>query len=245
MLTPEKKRFYDENGFILKKGLVPFEDIQQIREEIKDIHNRMAEHPVDGIGLSWEEFDNPNLPPRIKQLMHSELISPALNRILRSDAMLDIIEKLIGPDISLYHSKLLPKDAEDGTAIPWHQDYAYWNRDDNRPLMVNCQLAIDPTTRENGCIQFVPGSHKWGLQEHERRQQTFGVFLKGHYCERDDAVAVEMAPGDGVFFNALVIHGSAANTSNLPRQMNTFAFNVTGNGITQCREALRGKPLGQ
>ena len=90
---------------------------------------------------------------------------------------------------------------------------------------------------------FVPGSHKWGLQEHQRRQQTFGVFLPGHYHERDDAVQVEMEPGDGVFFNALIIHGSAANNSNLPRRMNTFAYNVTGNGLMQCRRALRGKPL--
>ncbi len=122
-------------------------------------------------------------------------------------------------------------------------NYANWNQDDNRPLMVNCQLAIDATTRENGCIQFVPGSHKWGLQAHERGRQKFRLFLPGHYYERDDAVAVEMEPGAGVFFNALIIHGSAANTSTRSRRMNTFAYNVTGNGVTQCREALRGKPL--
>ena len=243
MLTPEEKQFYDKNGYILKKELASREDIAKICEEIKDIHARMAEQSIEGIGVSWEDFDDPGMAPRIKQLMNSEVISPTLNKILRSDTMLDILEQLIGPDVSLYHSKLLPKDAKDGTAIPWHQDYAYWNRDDNRPLMVNCQLAIDATKRENGCIQFVPGSHKWGLQEHDRRQQTFGVFLPGHYHEREDAVRVEMEPGDGVFFNALIIHGSAANTSNLPRRMNTFAYNVTGNGVTQCREALRGRPI--
>ena len=253
MLTPEEKQFYDENGFILKKAIASTEEIEKIREEIQNIHNRMAEEPTEGVGLSWEEFDDPDLPPRLKQLMNSEVISPTLNKILRSDIMLNIIEQMIGPDVSLYHSKLLPKDAKDGTSIPWHQDYAYWNRDDNRPLMVNCQLAIDATTQENGCIQFVPGSHKRGLQEHQRRQQTFGVFLSrsedsdksepGHYHERADAVQVEMEPGDGVFFNALIIHGSAANTSDLPRRMNTFAYNVTGNGLMQCRQALRGKPL--
>ena len=61
--------------------------------------------------------------------------------------------------------------------------------------------------------------------------------------EREDAVAVEMEPGDGVFFNALIIHGSAPNNSVNDRLMNTFAYNVTGNGETQCREVLRGKPI--
>lgn len=240
-LTPEELRHFEEKGFILKKGLIPPDWVEQIRVEIKDIHDRMAKQPAPGAGISWETFNDPSKPKRIKQLMNSELVSPTINRIIRSDWMLDIIQDLIGPDISLYHCKLLPKSAEDGTAIPWHQDYAYWKREDNRPLMVNCQFAIDPATLENGCIQFVPGSHKWGLQEHERVQQTFGVFLKGHYHPREDAVSVEMQPGDGVCFGALIIHGSAPNSSGRSRVMNTVAYNVTGNSMTQCKEILRGR----
>ncbi len=242
-LTSKEKQFYEENGYFLKKGLLPLEWINEIQEEVENIHERMAKQPAEGIGISWEEFDDSNHPARIKQLMHSELVSPTLNRALRSDVVLDILESLMGPDISLYHSKLLPKAPGDSTAIPWHQDYAYWKREDNRPVMINCQLAISEATLENGCLQFVPGSHKRGLQEHERRKQAFGVFLPGHYQEREDAVAIEMEPGDGVFFNALIIHGSAPNRSEADRLMNTFAYNVTGNSMTQCREALRGKPL--
>ena len=239
-ITAEEKDFYETNGYLLKKGLVSSTDVAQIQVEIEDIHNRMAATPTQGIGISWEVYDTPDHPPRIKQLMHSELVSPTLNRLLRSDAVLDALEEMMGPDISLYHSKLLPKAGGDGTAIPWHQDYAYWKNDQNKPVMVNCQLAISEANLENGCIQFVPGSHNWGLQEHERKQQTFGVFLPGHYQEREDAVAVEMAPGDAVFFNALLFTGSAPNNSENDRLMNTFAYNVTGNGTSQSREVLRG-----
>ena len=241
-ITDKEIQFYENNGYLLKKGLVSSEDISRILVEIDDIHNRMAEKSTDGIGISWEVYeDDPDHPPLIKQLMHSELVSPTLNKLLRSDAVLDVLEAMMGPDISLYHSKLLPKAGGDGTAIPWHQDYAYWKNDNNKPVMINCQLAISEANLENGCIQFVPGSHNWGLQEHERKQQTFGVFLPGHYQEREDAVAVEMEAGDGVFFNALIIHGSAPNESKNDRLMNTFAYNVTGNGTSQSREVLRGK----
>jgi len=240
MLTSDEQRFYEENGYLFKKRLIPAEWIEQIKQEIEGIHERMAAHPVEGIHISWETFDDPNKPKRILQLMHSELVSPTLNHILRCERMLDVVEDLIGPDISLYHSKLLLKAARVGTAIPWHQDYAYWQREDNRPLMVNCQLAIDEATLENGCIEFVPGSHKWGLQEHERAQRAFGVYLSGYY-KRDDAVPVEMEPGDGVFFNSLIIHGSGPNISERDRRMNTFAYNVTGNSMTQCRDILRGR----
>ncbi len=243
-MTEEELQFYQINGYLLKKGLVSQEDITDIQIEIEDIHNRMAANPADGIGISWEVYDSLDYPPRIKQLTHSELVSPTLNRLLRSNAVLDVLEGMMGPDISLFHSKLLPKAGGDGTAIPWHQDYAYWKNEDNKPIMINCQLAISKATLENGCIQFVPGSHDWGLQEHERKNQTFGVFLPGHYQERQDAVSVEMEAGDAVFFNALIIHGSAPNHSERDRLMNTFAYNVTGNGTGRSREVLRGKSDG-
>ncbi len=241
-LSQPDKDSYEQNGFLPVKQLIPPDWIGQILMEIDDLHDRMANNPDEGVGLSWEDFGDSTQPKRIKQLMHSEVISPTLNRALRCDAMLDIVQDLIGPNVALYHSKLLMKSAEDGTAIPWHQDYAYWVRDNNRPLMVNCQLAIDPTDKANGCIQFIPGSHKEGLQEHERDKRSFGVYLPGYYYDRDDAVPVSMQPGDGVFFNALIKHGSAANTSGKHRRMNTFAYNVTGNNPGQCREILRGDP---
>jgi ectoine hydroxylase-related dioxygenase (phytanoyl-CoA dioxygenase family) len=240
-LTPEQQQTYAENGYLLVRQLVPRDWIEQVRQELADIHARMAAAPPPGVHVSWEDADDPEQPGRIRQLMHSELVSPTLNKILRSAALLDVVETLMGPEICLYHSKLLPKEARSGAATPWHQDYAYWQREDNQPLMMNCQLAIDAATLENGCLEFIPGSHKWGLQEHERHEQTFGMFLPGHYYKREEGVAVEMQPGDGVFFTSLVIHGSAPNTSDSSRWANTFAYDVTGNHKSQCREILRGK----
>lgn len=242
-LTETEQAFYDQNGYVLKKKLISLDEIEAIKSEIEGLHERMAKDKPENLGISWEEFEDETLPKRIRQLMHSEKVSEGLNRALRCDTMLNIIEDLIGAHVSLYHSKLLMKAAQDGTAIPWHQDYAYWKKENNEPLMVNCQLAIDGSGEENGSIQFVPGSHKWGLQEHERAQMSFGVFLPGHYHERKDAVRVDLEPGDGVFFSALTIHGSGPNVSDRDRRMNTFAYNVTGNNANQCREVLRGQEL--
>ena len=95
-LTTQEKQFYEDNGYLLRKGLVPRSWIADVEREIDRIHERMAEQPAAGVGISWEEFDDPEHPPRIKQLMHSEVISPTLNRILRCAAMLDILEDLMG-----------------------------------------------------------------------------------------------------------------------------------------------------
>lgn len=241
-LAESELRSYETNGFFLRRGLVPPGKIDQIRSELGNIHHRMEENTREDVGVSWEEPEAPPGEKRIRQLMHSEVVSPMLNTILRSDTMLDIVEDLMSPSISLYHSKLLPKEAGIGAATPWHQDYAYWKRDENRPLMINCQIAIDSMTLANGCLEFIPGSHRWGLQDHERHTETFGFFLPGRYYEREEAISVPMDSGDGVFFTSLIIHGSAPNTSAQPRWANTFAFNVTGNGRERCREVLRGPP---
>lgn len=239
VLTDIERAQFDRDGFILKRGLISPEMVQQISHEIDALHERMAEHTPENVHVSWEK-QVPGRPKRIKQLMHSELVSPGLNTVLRSKTVLDIIEALIGPKISLFHSKLLMKAAKDGTVTPWHQDYAYWKRGTNRPVQVNCMLAIDPATLENGCIQFVPGTHKAGLQTHDRKEGvSFGVFLPGYFGPRPGAVPVEMAPGDCIFFGSLVIHGSDGNNSDRDRRANTVAYTVTGDDETQCREVLR------
>lgn len=241
--SDEEKSRFEADGYVVRPRLFGLDMVSQIQNEIQDLHERMAAEAPAGVGVSWEAFDDPERRNLIRQLMHSEVVSQTLNTMLRDDGMVDIVSDLIGPDVSLYHSKLLMKAATDGTSIPWHQNFAYWKQDGNKPLMVNGMVAIDAATLENGCTQFVAGSHKWGLQEHEREQSSFGVFLPGHYQERDDATPVEMRPGDAVFFNALVIHGSAPNTSGNSRRINTFAYNVTGNGEGQCREWLRGRKV--
>ena len=149
-LTNREMEFYSENGYLLKKRLIPTSITKQVAESTDQIHERMLENIPSGIGISWEEYDDPEKPKRIRQLMHSELINGELNQILRSSEVLDIIEALMGPNISLYHSKLLPKSAYYGTITPWHQDYSYWKGEDNQPLMINCMFFIDAATTENG-----------------------------------------------------------------------------------------------
>lgn len=239
-LTAQEIQTFQDDGVLLKTGLVSPDTAQQIRMECQDIHSRMRQTPTSGVHVSWEDESTQEL---VRQLMHSELISPTLNALLRSDPVLDIVEDLIGPNISLFHSKLLPKSKGAGAEVPWHQDYAYWRRDTNQPLMVNCMLAIDSADKFNGCLEFIPGSHKWGLQEHERHQEAFGVFLPGRYYPREEGLSIPMAPGDALFFTSLVIHGSAPNQSDVDRWANTIAYNVTGNGNDQCREVLRGREL--
>ena len=111
--------------------------------------------------------------------MSSELICPSIDEFLRSDLVLDILEDLIGSDIALYLSKLRPKCAGDGQPIPWHQDYACWEHEKNRSLMINGQFAIGPATKENGCIQFVSGFATTNVEANPFGPVSLGTIKNG------------------------------------------------------------------
>lgn len=242
-LTAEELQLFNAQGYLVKEDLIPPSWVEEIRADLAGIHDRMADDPPPGVGVSWEHEVDPSIRRRIKQLMHGELVSPALDRLVRSPEVVDIVESIIGPDVSLYHCKLLMKAAREGTVTPWHQDYGYWVQDGNQPLMLNCMLQIDDSTPENGCLQMVPGSHLQGLMPHESEGKVFGRFLPGYFQPRADAVPVPLRAGSAVFFGPLIIHGSDANRTDGDRRAVTIAYNVTGNGRLQTREVLRGRAL--
>ena len=68
--------------------------------------------------------------------------------------------RLLGGEVYHYHPKLIAKEPHVGGAWEWHQDYGYWyNNGCLFPLMASCLIALDPATRENGCLQVLKGSH--------------------------------------------------------------------------------------
>lgn len=203
--------------------------MRDLAAEIDNLHERMAEREPPEVHVSWEEGQPAGRPPRIRQLMHSQCVSPIIDDISRSNEVLDIVEQMIGPDIMLFHSKLMMKSAHDGTWTAWHQDWGYWQHLSHEPTHVNCMLSIDPANESNGAVRFVPGSHKAGASDHiEVNSKSFNKALPGD-LDAYDAQLIETEPGDALFFNCMVVHGSGRNDSPDHRRANTFAFDRPGN----------------
>src|ERR1035438_9749038 len=75
--------------------------------------------------------------------------------------------KLLGGEVYHYHSKMIMKNAKVGGAWTWHQDYGYWYQNGVLfPLLPSAFIAVDPATRQNGCLQVIRGSHQAGRIEH-------------------------------------------------------------------------------
>ena len=128
--------------------------------------------------------------------------------------ILPVIADLLGTkDIKMYGDQLFMKSPETGSAQPWHQDSASWR--DIFPMdLVTAWCAIDHATPENGCLNFVPGTHRWGVLSAEQLSH----FVEDFNTVRWPLVPTPLRPGSVSFHHSLTIHASSANTSSQRRR---------------------------
>lgn len=152
--------------------------------------------------------------------------------ICRSRRVVDSMEKLLGDEVYHYHSKLSAKQPKVGGAWEWHQDYGYWYQNGCLfPDLASVFIALDPATRENGCLQLLKGSHRMGRIDHGRFGSQTGADPERVEAamKRMELVYCEMEPGDAVFFHGNTLHSSDPNVSESPRWGLICCYNTRSN----------------
>jgi hypothetical protein len=152
--------------------------------------------------------------------------------IARSKSIVESAEKILGDEAYHYHSKMIMKDARVGGAWTWHQDYGYWYQNGVlSPNLTSAYIAVDPATRENGCLQVIRGSHTLGRIEHTLTGDQAGADPERveRILERYELVHMEMSPGDILFFHANMLHRSDQNRSDNPRWSMICCYNAKSN----------------
>ena len=138
-----------------------------------------------------------------------------VHELVRHPAILDAVEKLIGPDILVYTSTWFIKEPDSSAIAAWHQDATYFGL---RPYVhVTAWLALTDATAENGCMEFLPGSHRRGQLPHRAGVVAGSVNRAGQAItvQVDDAPAVHASLSAGEFslHHTLLLHRSAPNRS--------------------------------
>lgn len=133
--------------------------------------------------------------------------------------VLDMMEQLLGPNLILWGTNLFHKPAGIGRRIPFHRDGRYWPIEPLRTI--TAWVAIEDSTRDNGCLEIIPGSHL-GKQvgahfSSEDPADAIPETLAPAEFDESEAVPVEMEAGQIVLFDVFTIHGSRANSGNRRR----------------------------
>ena len=164
---------------------------------------------------------------------HTLVFSEALFDLITHPKVLDVLETLIGGDIQFngdfWVRPKLPN--EKLTTLPWHQDSAYMPKTENDTHLTVWLPLVDVKV-ENGPLQFLPGSHKSGLQTYHRVPgETFAVPVLPPTSSDSDIDTLEMQKGDLLVFNNLVFHRSLVNHSDSIRWSTDFRFSRTGTSL--------------
>jgi hypothetical protein len=141
-----------------------------------------------------------------------------LDALVRDPRILDPVESLLGPDLFCWSAQFFAKPAGEAAYVSWHQDATYWGL--SSPDVATAWVALTPSTRESGCMQVVPGTHRAQVR-HEDRFDDDNMLSRGQEVavEVDPAAVVDVVlePGEMSLHHVLLFHSSERNRSSLPR----------------------------
>jgi len=214
-LTDDEARYFQEKGYLLHQQPVFTPDKFQ---SLKDFFERLLD-AWEAEGKRPEHMDTPHFA------------RPELFEWLFDDAVLDLVEPLIGPDIALFSSHFICKPPAVGKRVPWHEDSAYWNGRLDPMEVVTVWLAIDPSTPENGCMRVIPETHRHGFSEYNPVDDVDGsVFdreMDASQIDESRAVDCVLEPNQCSLHQAKCVHGSHANRGKMRRCGYTMRYMPT------------------
>lgn len=220
---------YREHGYAIVRGLFSPDEMAQAQAEARRVYALGLEHHATWRhkNLLYEILPESYAGRRCMLQAHwYAWVSPFFERMRRDPRVLAVMEPLLGRDIKQVAQQLhwKPPGAALRNGYRFHQDMRFRERRDAYTDLehsyINTGLAIDPATRNNGCLQVFPGSHKLGYLG--LSDDSGGTIMKGSTQDEELSKAgldparrafLEMQPGDLALWGLLTVHGSAQNTS--------------------------------
>ncbi|MBP6902180.1 MAG: phytanoyl-CoA dioxygenase family protein [Burkholderiaceae bacterium] len=213
-LNPDEIARYQTEGWVVPGWRLPAPRVAEMREALDELLRR-----------------NPGVRPEKLVSAHVERAAGAADNgegvrgvaafldLARDAEIAELVSGVIGDDVILWGCHVFCKPAGQGFETPWHQDGHYWPI---RPLATcTVWLALEPSTRANGCLRVIPGSQRERrLHEHlheDRDDLTLNQRLAAGAFDESQAVDIELEPGQMSLHDVHMIHGAAANTSDQRR----------------------------
>ena len=220
-----------EQGYVILRNFIKPEDVEQAKTAVIDI----TEEHIEGLFKAGEindKFESDPWETRLAriyencldststplQVFKPELHKKGLFSLFGNPGLLDIVEQILGPEIRLFPNYSVRPKLPDhkATLVLWHQDGAYTeslsqNKKVAQSAMVNVWTPFVPATTQNGCMQFIPKTHKLGLVKHVQKDYYLEIDREVLLPILDQAIDIELNPGDIVMFSNLLFHQGLAN----------------------------------
>ena len=148
------------------------------------------------------------------------LLARWVHDLVTRPSITDAVASIVGPDILCWSSAFFAKPPRDPGFVGWHQDATYWGLEPVEKV-VTVWLGLTESTPANGCMQYVPGSHRRGPRLHVQRLDDANLLQSGQFVElvdgSDTIADCVLDAGEFSIHHARTLHGSRPNPSDRPR----------------------------
>ncbi|WP_425236884.1 phytanoyl-CoA dioxygenase family protein [Ulvibacterium sp.] len=243
-LSEEQVSHFHEYGYLANIKMLDDHQVEVLRQELAEVVD--PNHPANHLFYEFQsnESEDPN-----SVLFHSLghwRITPGFHDILWNPAFIMAAYQLLeNKPVRFWHDQLFCKPAKHGGVVAWHQDYSYWTRTVAMQHLT-CWTGLDDASVENGCLHYIPKSHKWGLLDAPALAGDMDGLMEYLSEEQKEQfknpVAIELKKGYATFHHPLMVHGSYENKSDISRR--AFVLNVFADGTISNTndELLAGVP---
>lgn len=233
VLTEDQLRAFREHGYVSGIRIMTEAQVDLLNTELVRLQSATSYERELFYHYESNESEDPD-----KVLFHAIgawRVTPGFHDLIWAPAYRMAAYQLLGQPFRLFHDQLFCKPARHGGVVAWHQDFSYWTF--TKPMNhLTCWIGLDDASVENGCLYYVPGSHKWGLLpitglagDMEAVKQVLDDDQKAVFEKK---VANELKKGYASFHHPLTMHGSYANFSERSRRavvINAMGHKTLGN----------------
>lgn len=241
-LTDDQVSFYRQHGYVAGIRMLEPHQIESLRQELAELVN--PSHA--GRPLFYEYNSNESSDPStvLFHALGAWRVTPALHDVLWNPRFLQAASQLLNAPVRFWHDQIFFKPAHHGGVVAWHQDYSYWTR--TQPMAhLSCWIGLDDSTVDNGCVHYVPGSHRWNLLPITglaNNMDSIQTVLSEEQKREFTPVPIELKAGEASFHHPLMVHGSYENRTDRARR--AVVLNVFADGVRSASDAapLEGVP---
>jgi ectoine hydroxylase-related dioxygenase (phytanoyl-CoA dioxygenase family) len=234
-ITKEQQEFYRQNGFVVIEDFLDSQELETWRSVTEDaVQQRMRERN----GLTNQDDPDTFYSQVFVQCVRLADTHEGMARLMLDARLGEAAATLAGVQgIRIWHDQALFKQPY-GNPTGWHLDNPYWSfysRD-----AISIWVALDRATLANGCLWYMPGTHKTARIDNSGIGANIASLFK-IYPEwaTMSAVPAPCPAGSAVFHNGLTAHGAGANMTRFPRRAMTCAYMPDGSTFNGQKNVLR------
>ncbi|MAS37697.1 MAG: phytanoyl-CoA dioxygenase [Anaerolineaceae bacterium] len=233
-LTSQQIDSYRENGFVVIENFLTPDELATWRTYVDEaVQQREDRKLADGTMRAGDSYYDKVFVQRINLWQDHDGM-----RQLMFDARIGkMAAELAGVEgIRIWHDQALIKQPW-ANPTGWHLDNPYWSFSSRDAISL--WVALDDATYENGCLYFVPGTHKTATFDNVGIGQNMGdLFTVYHQWADMPSVAAPMKAGSCSFHNGLLAHGAGANMTPGWRRAMTCAYMPDGSTFNGQKNVL-------